>query len=381
MPAVENYNKVENVKENTPEWVKQKISAELTELKSKVQIENLQTDMFFHVVEENWEKKVQYQDEAVKSYLNTLNWLSIQEIRAKGAAWVMAVQIALESQWYNVWKIDWMLWIETKAAVRDFQTNQWIKVDWDPGPETISKLLEVLWVDPTKPIEKPDSKETPWTYGWDDKKDEEGTNPEVTDDWVDRTEKFKNDKFRFLKRKAENLLPDKVSMVWSESPNPENPEFTVKIYDKYNWSVVKYIKLNFHDYLTWDILEEDKLKSDIQKMKDERYDERDFQDRIVKNNKYSLEDLFPWQSNNVRLWQFFNKFRWDKLTIDNVNTHFDKYWDKLYLHFDKRWFNAAKWCDQQINKSDLKDADWKYNQEKFKDKLKDIVTKIVDENF
>ena len=369
MPSVENFNKVENVKENTPEWVKQQISVELNDLKNKVQLDNLKTDMFYEIKEENWEKKVDYHMDTVKAYLGTLNGLSMQAIRDKWAAWVMAVQIALESEGYNVWKIDWMLWMETKAAVRDFQTNQWIKVDWTPGPETIWKLLNVLWVDWSKT--QPTSPE--WDNEWDKDK--------WADEGVDRTERFKSDKYRFLKRKVEQLLPEKVSMVRSESPNAKNPEFTVKINDKYNWSVVKFVNFNFHDYLDWDILNENKLSSDIQKAKEEWYEERTFQDRIVRNNKYSLEDLFPQQTNKVGLEVFFSKFRWNKLTIDAINTHFDTYWDKLYLQFDKRGFNAAKWCNQQIDKSELKWEDWKYSQEKFKNKLRDIVTKVVDENF
>ncbi len=363
MTSVENFNKVENVKENTPEWVKQQISVELNDLKNKVQLDNLKTDMFYEIKEENWEKKVDYHMDTVKAYLGTLKGLSMQAIRDKWAAWVMAVQIALESEGYNVWKIDWMLWMETKAAVRDFQTNQWIKVDWTPGPETIWKLLDVLWVD----WSKTQSTSPEWDNEWDKDK--------WADEGVDRTEKFKLEKYRFLKRKLESLLPDNVKIAWSE-----NPEFGIRIYYKDYPNVTKFIKFNFHDYLDWDILNENKLSSDIQKVKEERYEERTFQDRIV-GNKYSLEDLFPWQWNNVALGQFFSKFRWNKLTIDAINTHFDTYWDKLYLQFDKRGFNATKWCDQQIDKSELKWEDWKYSQEKFKNKLKDIVTKVVDENF
>lgn len=368
MPAVENFNKVENIKENTPEWVKQKITVELNELKNKVQLDNLKTDMFYEIKEENWEKKVDYHMETVKAYLSTLNGLSINEIRDKWAAWVMAVQIALESEGYNVWKIDWMLWVATKAAVRDFQTNQWIKVDWDPGPETISKLLNVLWVDQSKDNQEKniDGDDNKW---WDPKENGDWESKEKVKDWVDRTEKFKADKFKSLRDKAKFLLPDKVSFAALS-----NPEFTVKIEDKYNnWNVVKYVKFNFHDYLEGDIFQEDKLAADIKEAKDEWYDERTFQDFIM-HNKYSLEDLFPWRT--VSLWKFFSKFRWNKLTIDNV----DFSWDKVYFQFDKKWFNAAKWCDQEIDKSELKDG-WRYSQDKFKDKLRDIVTKIVDENF
>jgi hypothetical protein len=53
MTSVENFNKVENVKENTPEWVKQQISVELNDLKNKVQLDNLKTDMFYEIKEEN----------------------------------------------------------------------------------------------------------------------------------------------------------------------------------------------------------------------------------------------------------------------------------------------------------------------------------------
>jgi len=374
---------VNNIKEVA--WVQQQIKVELSDLRDDIAIDS------FYTKEDG--DKVKYNMRVVRDYLESIQNKEWKELTAQNtSAWIMAVQIALEKLWYDTGTIDGIYaegWT-TDAAVRAFQENNDLKVDGAPGKETIHKLLEKLWEAPLdKPKEgNPGEEETSTVEEAPAESEASAESEAPADDKKtevvsdsNRTEKFNVDKFKFLKRKVETLLPDKTSMVWSESPNPENPEFTIKINDKYNWSVVKFIKLNFHDYVNEDILNEDKLSSDIQKAKGEWYDERTFQNRILSNNKYSLEDLFPQQTNKVGLGAFFSKFRWNKLTIDTTNTCFDMYWDKLYLQFDKRGFNAAKWCDQQIDKSELKWEDWKYSQEKFKNKLRDIIIKVVDENF
>jgi len=59
-------------------------------------------------------------------------------------AWIMAIQIVLESLWFEIWKIDGIFWDKTKDWVRAFQAANWLNPDWYPGKDTIDKLCESL---------------------------------------------------------------------------------------------------------------------------------------------------------------------------------------------------------------------------------------------
>ena len=59
-------------------------------------------------------------------------------------AWIMAIQIVLESLWFEIWKIDGIFWDKTKDWVRAFQAANWLNPDWYPGKDTIDKLCEIL---------------------------------------------------------------------------------------------------------------------------------------------------------------------------------------------------------------------------------------------
>ena len=280
------------------------------------------------------------------------------------------------------WEIDSSKLRQALASKRIWLNGNHILEDrkfWPQTLETIKFLVKESWEQQqeqqTQQQEQQNQQQQEQQTQQQEQKKQQEDEVYIVDE--DKTEKFKTDRFNSLRRKAQSLLPNKVSMVRAESPNPENPEFTIKIDDKYNWSVVKYVKFNFHDYLNGDTFYEEKFKTDVRKAKEEWYEERTFQNWIEKNNKYSLEELFPWESSSVSLSEFFEQFRNNKLKIGSAS--FDIDGDKLYLHFDKRYFDAARWCDQQIDKKDLKWEDGKYSEEKFKEKLRDVVRQIASE--
>ena len=93
-------------------------------------------------------EEIVYNMDTVKQYLLVLKdkktWKEL--ISKNSSAMVMAVQIALYSQNYSFWSIDWILGDKTKAAIRKFQADNNLPVDtfWRSMPSTIQKLLEVI---------------------------------------------------------------------------------------------------------------------------------------------------------------------------------------------------------------------------------------------
>ena len=113
------------------DWVKQQVMAEL---------QDLQKESFYSTWEDG---KVNYDMEAVKNYLTTIQQKNWSELTSKNSsAWIMAVQIALEKRGFDVGKVDGIFGAGTKAAVREFQKENGISADGLPGPQTIAKLLE-----------------------------------------------------------------------------------------------------------------------------------------------------------------------------------------------------------------------------------------------
>ncbi len=155
---IEGFSSKENVSEQH-EWTKKQVEAELSSIKMNI--------VGFYESDGNNTDKIKYNLEAVKSYL----WKLYEEIRTKDTkeawsylsqwtrqyAWIMAVQIALESLgegWdTELNKIDWLLWkpgSRTRNAVKKFQEKyneahkSKLTPDWLPGKETIRAILEVL---------------------------------------------------------------------------------------------------------------------------------------------------------------------------------------------------------------------------------------------
>ena len=120
----------------------------------------------FYSINENWE--VEYDIDLVKKYLETKKDKPYSELlkSQNTAAWIMAVQIALSSIGYDVGKVDWILknkWAKTSKTVEQiikFQSDNGLKVDWQPGSETIKELLKKLWSTTSQDLsEKEESKE------------------------------------------------------------------------------------------------------------------------------------------------------------------------------------------------------------------------------
>jgi peptidoglycan hydrolase-like protein with peptidoglycan-binding domain len=85
--------------------------------------------------------------DTVKSYLTTLKDKSRTELTSKNSsARIMAVQIALENTGKDVGIIDGLFKTggTTRKAVQDFQKENNLKADGQPGKDTISKILEKL---------------------------------------------------------------------------------------------------------------------------------------------------------------------------------------------------------------------------------------------
>jgi len=135
MTTIENgKSSADNLKEIA--WVQQQTKEELNTLTN-----NVESNFY----EKNADGTVTYKMDLVKQYLNSIKAKNWNELVSKNSsAWIMAVQIALESMWYDVGKVDGLLWKITADAVRKFQTEKGLKVDGAPGPDTIAKILESL---------------------------------------------------------------------------------------------------------------------------------------------------------------------------------------------------------------------------------------------
>ena len=123
-------------------------------------LNKLGTDTEKKFYEENFEsKRVTYKIDVVKTYLSAL-YDEVKDMDTKSAwqylvkrgntsAWIMAVQIALESLWkeeYDLGRIDGIFkkgWT-TEKAIKKFQGDNGLNPDGAPGKDTIRVLLEKL---------------------------------------------------------------------------------------------------------------------------------------------------------------------------------------------------------------------------------------------
>ncbi len=128
-----NENSYESSLDNLKEvdYVKVKVEENLHSL-----AKDAATQLFYTLDTEN--DKVVYNMDTVKDFLNKAkDNLSSQDKNLV----MMAVQIMLESKWYDVGKIDGLFWSNTANAVRAFQRENGLQVDGDPWIQTITKLL------------------------------------------------------------------------------------------------------------------------------------------------------------------------------------------------------------------------------------------------
>ena len=108
--------------------------------------------------------------DVVKQYLNEIKNKSWEEIKNL-PAWIMALQIALESQGIEIWKIDWLFWNRTRKWIRTFQEAYgWSRVTGVANPETIQNIIAGLesWFKYTKPVEEKSSSKHTSTRRTDD---------------------------------------------------------------------------------------------------------------------------------------------------------------------------------------------------------------------
>ena len=155
------------------DWVQQQVKAEL---------QDLQKESFYTTWDDG---KVNYDMDAVKNYLTTIQQKNRSELTSKNSsAWIMAVQIALEKRGIDVGKVDGIFGDGTRAAVRTFQEKNGIRADGLPGPQTIAKLLE--WED-----KKPEWGN--WKEEWGNWKEEWGNWKEEWGNWKEEWGNWKEE--------------------------------------------------------------------------------------------------------------------------------------------------------------------------------------------
>lgn len=228
---------------------------------------------------------------------------------------------------------------------------------------------------------------------WDLKKEnEEKKHEEKTEDLT----KFNSKVFWILKKDFKDVLQElDLREYYNTYGGGENPKLWVllKTKEKYWWyHQTKWEWVNLHNFITEDwVLDKEKLKLTIKKMDDdyekevkldnqEKIDEQNFLNEIIKN-RYTFSDLFWSEKENIYFQTFFNEFSgWKMKLSSSPSTKFDG--DVLKVELDKGWPNRPDWLrGHSIEKKDIKWQDGRYDVELFKQKLKDIVIKIVKENF
>ena len=387
--SVENFTtNVDNVRQDSPEWVKQNIKNELS---------SFQGEMFYEI---KW-NQVEYHMDTVVSYLENIKNLEWNELKNKWSAWVMSVQIALESIKDDSWTsksyvgiIDGQFWPNTKNEVRKFQEDCWFTwkdLDGYPGKKTIWKLLVMLWW-------------TNQTEAWAEK----AKIDEVVDQagmWVSGNSsevKEKNNKelpseiYASLKKRVSALL--ETWDIYSDNPcyvnnMGTNPEFQVYTHHPKDvlWQNDITYTFNFHNYLSddWEF-DENALEQDIRKKLWKKIDERNewrsecyrCWDLIssIKNKSYSVEDLFWTWKKPEWVKVFFGKFSDNRIKFSGVYQNMNEW--TIRFEFEIKWRNSkVNWYKQTIDKNELKDEKWNYSENKFKEKLKKLVETIAKENY
>ena len=82
---VENFKSgIDNIRQDSPEWVTQKISTELASLSTEVETDGQKKDMFYKING----NEVEYHMEIVKKYLDSIKNLERNALKDKGAAWI-----------------------------------------------------------------------------------------------------------------------------------------------------------------------------------------------------------------------------------------------------------------------------------------------------
>ena len=312
------------------------------------------------------------------------------------AAWFMAVQIALRNpalgggnNGYNVWKIDGLLWKDTRAWVVAFQQANQLEADWFPGKNTLQKIYDILdgnakawkpWEVKAEDPEKKDEKEKS-EVKQDDKTD-------VEDEVKENTSPINNEKYEYFQSEVNHII-NELKQDWCNiSFYPKqtiNPKFLVYMYFN-NWKSIQET-FNFNDFINNGNLDINKLKNKIKievNNKEKEINEKTMDSKKmsifiknIQNKKYTVSDIF-WEKYkpNDSMNSFFYAFHDSKLEIDSDSKFED---DSLILELDAIWKNSkrnwpTKW---KIKKDKLKDRNWDYSERLLKKQLKVIIENII----
>ena len=257
---------------------------------------------------EESDDKVTYKMDVVKDYLTHLckkaDWTlksrkemmddmqrenreSWQDFRVS-TPWIMAVQIVLEYLQYDIGAIDWNKWNTTIAAIKSFQRENWLTVDWDAGPATIAALLAKL----------PDSSdilENGIQENWDEEDDNQET-IEPTDEINDDSEELEEKPEEESEEEPKEEQKEETDEDIIEPTNPEvidNWDTVVEVgltdidIKEIDW-VMKMINedLNWKKFyvIEWDIVKINVtvIKEYLMKYKD--MERKDFQQEIWSRN-------------------------------------------------------------------------------------------------
>lgn len=138
-PIIMNWESIENWQSsldniNEIDWVKKIVEKDLNDL-------NL--SLFYEKDTDN--NKIKYNLNTVNSYLELQKDKTRSDIiwSKNQVTYFMALQIALESMWYDVDKIDWKFWPNLRKCIRSFQKDYGLKIDWYPWKIFINKYLEI----------------------------------------------------------------------------------------------------------------------------------------------------------------------------------------------------------------------------------------------
>lgn len=181
----------------TYEAPKASFRVKLSGLKDKIK------ELWFYDGNEEGEN-IKFDMAKVKEYLEWLKDKPWKELEVNTTpidrwTWTIAVQIALNylsskdgNSSFNVELIDGIRGNRTQAWVRAFQEKFWLRKDWLPGKDTITKLLEELKFDSTDggdwKNEWDKDKDNEWEEEW--KKDREATLDDNKTAIKDKIDKF-----------------------------------------------------------------------------------------------------------------------------------------------------------------------------------------------
>ena len=267
---------------------------------------------------------------------------------------------------------DWKFWPQTLETIKFLleeskDDSAW---EWDNGSSTGKRWAEI-WTSVGT-----------WVVGgiWEEV-NEKSDEPE-------NLNKFNKKVFKVLKRQCKAVVKELGLTIYNYDLNPVI-RVDLKAEENYWTYWYKTESINLHNFVddnwVFDIewfkemvIKKNKEYNDALKADYEmRQEEQKFLSTI-KWIKYSIEDLY-WEKDKWAFYEaFFERFKENNILQFDQYTNFS--WGDLVLNFNTK-VKGWEWRTQRINKSELKWEDWKYSEEIFKEKLRGIVTKIVEEKF